>query len=345
MKSGMGMKVLFDVLLVLGLSSGTAWAQATGEISGTVTDTTGALLPGVDVNVTQTGTGAIRNAVTNEVGSFVFTNLALGPYQLEASLPGFQTYSQTGILLQIGSSPVINAVLEVGQITQTIEVQANTVMVETRTLGVAALMENERILELPLDGREVESLITLGGGAVTHDDGGTSNRALGGEVISVAGGSVYGVDYSLDGANHMNYTTTSGHAMPFPDVLQEFTVRTSGLTAKDARAASVGAVTKSGTNEFHGNLFEFVRNDLTNAREYFARENSTLKRNQFGGTIGGPILQDKLFFFGGVQWTTLRSDPESEEAILPTPAMLAGDFTAFVDDCDNRSPRNIRRLM
>ena len=127
MKSGM--KILFVVLLILGLGRGTAGAQTTGGISGTVTDTTGALLPGVDVNVTQTGTGAVRNAVTNEVGSYVFTNLALGPYRLEASLPGFQTYSQTGILLQIGSSPVINAVLEVGQITQTIEVQANTVMV------------------------------------------------------------------------------------------------------------------------------------------------------------------------------------------------------------------------
>ena len=178
----------------------------------------------------------------------------------------------------------------------------------------------------------------LGGGAVSG--GGTSNRALGGEVISVAGGWLYGVDYSLDGANHMNYTTTSGHAMPFPDVLQEFNVKTSGLTADSARAASVGAVTKSGTNEFHGNAFEFVRNDLTNAREYYARENSTLKRNQFGGTFGGPILRDKLFFFAGAQFTTLRSDPESEEAILPTPAMLAGDFTAFVDDCGNRSLRS-----
>ena len=342
MKGAMsGMKCLFGLILILGLGSATARAQITAEISGTISDTTGALLPGVEVNVTQTATGAVRNAVTNETGAFVFTNLALGPYDLDAVLSGFQTYTQTGILLQIGRSPVINVVMAVGQVTQTIEVQANTVMVETRTLGIAAVMENERILELPLDGREVESLITLGGGAVTVDES-PSNRTLGGEVISVAGGSVYGVHYSLAGANHMNYTTTSGHAMPFPDVLQEFTVRTSGLTAKDARAASVGAVTKSGTNEFHGNLFEFVRNDLTNAREYYAPTNSTLKRNQFGGTIGGPILRDKLFFFAGAQFTTLRSDPESEVAILPTAAMLAGDFSAFVDDCGNRRPSDIR---
>ena len=156
-----GMKCLFGIILILGLGSVTAWAQITAQINGTVTDTTGALLPGVEVNATQTATAAVRIAVTNETGAYVITNLPLGPYQLSAVLPGFQTYTETGILLQIGNSPTINVVMEVGQVTQTIEVQAATVMVETRTLGIAAIMENERILELPLDGREVESLITL----------------------------------------------------------------------------------------------------------------------------------------------------------------------------------------
>ena len=335
-----GMKCLFGIILILGLGGATAWAQTTGEISGTVTDTSGALLPGVEVSVTQTDTGATRNAVSNEVGGYVFTNLPLGPYELEGALPGFQTYVQTGILLQVGSAPRINVVMEVGQVTQTIEVQANRVMVETRTLGVASIMENERILELPLNGRQVESLITLAGGAVS--DGGRSNRALGGEEISVAGSSVYAVDYTLDGANHMNYTSSAGHAMPFPDALEEFNVRTSGLSAENARAVTVGAVTKSGTNQFHGSAFEFVRNDALNAREYFSPTNSTLKRNQFGGTFGGPIIGDKLFFFAAVQFTTLRSDPANEVDILPTEEMKLGDFRNFgSEDCEDRNLRDI----
>ena len=240
---------LLSGVVLSALTFTTMWAQATAEISGTVTDTSGALLPGVEINVVQTATGVTRDAISNETGSYVLTNLPLGPYRFEASLPGFQTYSQTGIVLQVDSSPVINAVLEVGQITQTIEVQASATLVETRNVGIANIMENERILELPLDGRQVENLITLSGAAVSQGEmGGGGARAVGGQFISVAGGLSTGVEYQLDGANHMNYASASGHAMPFPDALEEFSVRTSGQTAESGRSTRVGAVTKSGTN-------------------------------------------------------------------------------------------------
>src|SRR5207244_7296840 len=123
--------------------------------------------------------------------------------------------------------------------------------------------------------------------------------------------------------------------MPLRDARQEFKVETSGLTAQNGRSASVGAVTKSGTNEFHGDLFEFVRNDLFNARNYFATKHSTLKRNQFGGTAGGPVVTNKLFFFGGFQGTTIRQDPADSQAFVPTPAILAGDFTAAASPACN----------
>jgi Carboxypeptidase regulatory-like domain len=143
-----------------------AWAQATAQISGTVRDQSGAVLPGVEVTATQTETGVMRMTVTNETGTYQLQNLATGPYRLEASLPGFRTFVQTGIVLQVNANPVINPVLEVGQITDQIEVQANVAQVETRTTAVGSVIENERILELPLNGRNVTDLITLSGASV-----------------------------------------------------------------------------------------------------------------------------------------------------------------------------------
>src|SRR6185369_10417581 len=125
--------------------------------------------------------------------------------------------------------------------------------------------------------------------------------------------------------------------LPFPDALAEFKTEIGGITANQAQGAQVSAVTKSGTNDFHGDLFEFVRNDLFNARPYFATKGSTLKRNQYGGTLGGPILKNKLFFFGGFQGAKIRSDPNDVREYVPTAAMLGGDFTAFASAaCNSR---------
>ena len=307
--------------------SATVWAQSTAQISGTVADPTGALLPGVEVTATKTDTGIARTVVTNETGSYVLPNLAVGPYRVEATLPGFQTSAQTGIVLEVNDTRQVNMVLEVGQVTQTIEVQANALQVETRSIGVSNVIDNERILELPLDGRDVTALITLSGAAVRV--GGSGSRSMrGGAAIRVAGGGPDSVGYRLDGANHMNPYDYTNLPMPFPDALQEFRIETGALQARTGTAAgaAVSAVTKAGTNELHGNVFWFVRNDLFNARNAFSETGSTLKRNQFGGTIGGSIIQNKLFFFGGYQATTLRQDPGDEESFVPTAAMLAGDF-------------------
>src|SRR5206468_4347528 len=142
-------------------------AQSTAEVSGTVKDQTGAVLPGVEVTATQTGTALKRTVVTNESGSYVLTNLPVGPYRLEAALPGFRTFVQTGIVLQVGANPVINPVLEVGQVSDQVEVQANAALVETRRTAVGQVIENQRILELPLNGRNVTDLIALAGAAVS----------------------------------------------------------------------------------------------------------------------------------------------------------------------------------
>src|SRR6266581_4726542 len=306
--------------------SSTVWAQATAQINGTVKDSSGAVLPGVEIMAVQTDTGIIRSTVTNETGSYTLSNLALGPYRLEASLPGFRTYRQTGIVLQVASNPVINVVLEIGQVSEQVEVQANAALVETRSSSVGQVVENARILELPLNGRNVTDLITLAGAAVQTDIPMPKNFA-GSNYISAAGGLGFGVEYTLDGARHINFVSGTSMQMPFPDALQELKIETSGMTAQHGVSAAVGGVTKSGANEFHGDLFEFLRNDLFNARNYFATTNSTLKRNQFGGTVGGPVVQNKLFFFGGFQGTTIRSDSASTREYVPTAAELNGDFS------------------
>ena len=152
--------VLMSVLICL-----PGWAQGTAQISGTVKDQSGAVLPGVEIAATQTETGVARNTISNETGSYVLSNVPLGPYRLEAALPGFRTYVQTGIVLQVNANPVINVVLEVGQVTEQVEVQANAALVETRSQGVGQVIENQRILELPLNGRNIVELISLAGAA------------------------------------------------------------------------------------------------------------------------------------------------------------------------------------
>jgi Carboxypeptidase regulatory-like domain/TonB dependent receptor len=324
---------LFCVLFVFLLACSSVWAQATAQISGTVKDQSGAVLPGVEVTATQTETGVARTTISNETGSYVLPNLPVGPYKLEASLSGFRTFVQTGIVLQVNTSPVINPVLEIGQVSEQVEVQADAALVETRSSSVGLVMDNQRIRELPLNGRNLGDLITLSGAAV--QTGTITGRLTSGAQISIGGGVPTGTDYSLDGANHINFLTGVGLDLPFPDATQEFKVETGGLSANRGSSSAVAVVTKSGTNEYHGDLFEFVRNDLFNARSYFSATQSSLKRNQFGGTIGGPIAKNKLFFFGGYQGTRLRSDPADTQSFVPTSAMLAGDWTAFTSPACN----------
>ncbi len=330
------------VLLISSVACADAWAQATAQMSGTVRDQSGAVLPGVEITATQTGTGVSRTTISNETGSYALPNLALGPYRLEATLPGFRTYVQTGIVLQVNSNPTLNITLDVGQVTEQVEIQANAGLVETRSLSVGQVMETSGIVELPLNGRNVQELLLLGGAAVQSGPAGgmTFNRDR--LLISSAGGLGISTETLLDGMRHIDTYDGIPMPLPFPDALAEFKTEIGGISAQQGRGTEVSAVTKSGTNQFHGDVFEFVRNDLFNARNYFSRTGSTLKRNQFGGTVGGPILHNKLFFFGGYQGTTLRQDPADSRTFVPTAAMLAGDFTVHTSSACSSRPITLR---
>jgi hypothetical protein len=324
------------VVLSLLLMSGVAWAQGTAQLNGKVTDESGAVLPGVTVTATQTDTGAVRTAVTDAGGTWLMQSVPLGPYKIEIALEGFRTYVQTGIVLQVNANPVINAALALGNLAETVTVDAGAPLVDVRTAGLRDVVEQERIVELPLNGRQVTDLIVLAGGAVNTGRVSvfSSSNAVG---ISVAGGLRNGVQYILDGAVHNSTHDNTNLPFPFPDAMQEFSVATGGLAAANGThsGASVNAVTKSGTNSFHGNGFEFVRDSRFNAKGAFAplgpdgvKLGDGLNRNVFGGTLGGAVVKDKLFFFFGVEGQRARQITPDNLAFVPTAAMLAGDFTA-----------------
>ena len=326
------MGTLARIAFVCWVVCGAIWGQAvsTSQITGTVQDSSGSAVPGAVVKATQTATGAARTVTTGADGGYVLTNLPVGPYQLEVTKEGFTKYVQSGIVLQVASNPTIDAILKVGAVTEQVNVQADATMVETHSSGIGAVVDNQRILEMPLNGRDPASLVFLAGAAVVgaNVDSVANGKNYPVQIISVAGGTSDGTSYLLDGGTFNDPANNLTLPLPFPDALQEFKVETSALAAQYGHhsAAAVNAVSKSGTNEFHGDLFEFVRNGYFNARNFFAASTDVLKRNQFGGTVGGPIRKNKLFFFLGYQDTIQRSNPINQTVIIPTAAMAQGDF-------------------
>jgi hypothetical protein len=328
--------LLSSVILVCAF---TLWGQASqvSQIAGTVQDTTGAVVPGATVTVTNTNTGIARTVTAGADGAYVVTNLPVGQYRMQVTKDGFAPYIQRGIALSVNTNPHINVTLQVGGVTQQVDVEANAAMVETHSTGVGQVIDQSRVVDLPLNGRQVTQLVTLAGGAtdaVPTNAGQalTSNKNYPTSVaFSVAGGQGGQTLFLLDGGNNMDVISNVGLPMPFPDALQEFKVETSSLPANygNQPGGVVNVVTKSGGNAFHGDVFEFLRNYAANARNFFAPARDSLKRNQFGGTLGGPIIQNKLFFFGGYQGTRESVAPSSNTTFVPTLAELQGDFSAL----------------
>lgn len=323
------------VLAVLALATpAVSWSQAVGgaQITGFVRDSSGGALPGVDVTVTQTDTGVSRSTVTSVDGAFAFPNLAVGPYRLKATLEGFSTFVQDGIVLQVNSNPSLTVTLQIGAISEQLTVTANASMVETRSTGIGQVIDNKNVVELPLNGRQATELIFLSGLATSAPAADlNTNKNYPTVTISVAGGQANGMTYIMDGGTHNDPFNNLNLPTPFPDALQEFKVETSALPARYGHhaASAVNLVTKSGTNNYRGTVFNFLRNYKFNARNALATTRDSLKRNQFGGTLGGPILQNKAFFFGGYQGRIERSNPPTVIRWVPTAQMLAGDFTTF----------------
>ncbi len=333
MKRVLATAIVLLLVSSLACAAGSPQAQGTAQINGIVKDPSGAVLPGVEVTATQTATGISRQAVSDERGNFALPNLPVGPYKVEAGLPGFRTFVQTGIELGVNQNPNLPITLEVGQVNQEVEVQANVTMVETRNLGVRQVIENQEVLDLPLQSRNATDFLTLLGGAVADTANNSSTRSLqGGIGISITGLLEGSTTFTLDGAIHTNTFDNLNLPIPFPDALQEFSLQTGAQNSSSGfqGGAQVAAVTKSGTNNFHGDAFDYYRSDSLASRAYFAPTKGSKSRNQFGGTVGGPILRNKLFFFGGYQRTKSDQAPTQTAIVVPSPAMLAGDFSQFL---------------
>jgi carboxypeptidase family protein len=307
-----------------------AQAVGGGQIQGIVTDTTGAVVSGATVEADQTDSGLKREAASGGDGGYLIPNLPVGPYVLKVSKEGFESYQQSGIIIEVGNNLRIDVSLKVGGATQTVQVDADASMVQTEDQAVSQVIDKQRVIDLPLNGRQATQLILLSGAATQAPAGdNTGSKNYPSEITySIAGSQGTQTEYLMDGADNTDSFSNVNLPFPFPDALQEFSVQTSGLAAQYGfhPGAVVNIVTRSGTNAFHGTAFDFLRNNSVNATNYFSTKD-TLKRNQFGGVIGGPIVKNKLFFFAGYQGTIVHQQSLSTTYILPTQSLLSGNWT------------------
>jgi outer membrane receptor protein involved in Fe transport len=308
-------KNVLGVFFALLFAPAFSHAQGLGSILGRVTDPAGAGVAGAQVTATQEGTGFSRAATTDTEGLYVIPSLQPAVYNLTVEAKGFSTSKQSGITLLADQTLTVNMGLRLGAVTEVVTVTTNAIQVDTSTSTLKQVIEQQRIAELPLNGRNAAQLTLLVAGAVNSPNGGADQGATktfpGAVTFSANGARQNSISYQLDGGNYVDEYTNVNQPFPFPDALQEFSVQTSNYSAEYGSNAGgvVNVITKSGTNNFHGDAFEFVRNPAFNAQNFFATPTTPdrVKRNQFGGTIGGPIIRDKTFFFGGYQRTAFRN--------------------------------------
>jgi hypothetical protein len=306
----------------------------TASLSGAVGDSTGATVPEASVTVRNTETGFTQNTSSSSIGTFLFPRLPVGPYQLKVEKEGFTAYEQTGITLNVDQSANIAVTLQLGKVTDTVRVTAETELVTTRTAASGQVVTQVPIVELPLNGRRPERLMYLAAGTV--DLGRDTCRICGQggvypneETAGVNGNGQGQVNFQMDGADHNDTYLNTSLPFPNPDAIQEFNLLSSNFSAEYGNAAGgvVNVVTRSGTNQIHGSAFEFLRNGALNARQFFAPTQDALKRNQYGGSVGGPVIKDKLFYFGTYQGTQVRNVQSGQVQFVPTQAQRNGDFS------------------
>ncbi|MFB3827618.1 MAG: carboxypeptidase regulatory-like domain-containing protein [Bryobacteraceae bacterium] len=320
---------ILAVCLTLNLAR--AQQSGTAGIYGSVADSQGGVIPGARVTLTHVERNQDRQAVTNEAGQYAFPLIPIGNYRLRVENSGFKVFEQTGIQLQVNDNVKIDVTLEVGDVNTRVQVEAMGSMVETSSSTIRRVVDGKRVLELPLNGRNVLQLGLLVPGVIGAGGGLTGNAKApaNSQLFSVNGSRQNSTKFTLDGGDNQDNLTNVNSPYPFPDAVEEFSVQTSNMGAEVGKssAGAVNVVTKSGTNEFHGSGFWFVRNYKLNAGSYFLHQSDNLKRNQLGGTFGGPVKKDKLFFFGGVQRTWIRTVPTESRALTMIPAHRSGDFS------------------
>ncbi|HEX7314050.1 MAG TPA: TonB-dependent receptor [Pyrinomonadaceae bacterium] len=303
-----------------------------GRISGTITDASGAVVPGASVTVTNAATNSARTAVADADGFYTVTNLPVGTYVVTAESQGFKRAEQRGVALTADARLTVDMALEPGQVTET--VQVSTALGETvnNTSGeVARVIDSQQVQNLALNGRNYIQLLTLiPGVAQTTDDQLELSTSLATNTQSINGNRGQMTNMTVDGGTNLQSGSNASQINNVGiDFIQEVKVQTSNFSAEYGRnsGAQVNVVTKSGGNEFHGSAFEFLRNDKLDARNAFAPVRPALRYNDFGYSFGGPIVKDKFFFFGGQEWKKIRRLANPAVRTVPTLAELGGDFS------------------
>ena len=321
---------LLVLIALLAMFAGWLPAQTpTGQVLGTVKDSTGLAVPDALILVMNEGTGQRLEVRSNESGDYYARPLLPGQYSITIEKDGFKKFVRQQVGVTAFANVRVDAALEVGMVSQSIVVAGEASLVDTRTSTVGTLVEDKRIVDLPLNGRNIVSFTNLIPGVTRTSITGGNEVSFSQQRVNVNGSRATATNMQLDGGSMYYAHRGQSLNMPPPDAMQEIKVISSGVTAEYGRGtAVVAAVTKSGTNEFHGSLWNFFRNDKLDARRFFDSSKAKLRYNQFGGTIGGPIIRNKVFFFGSYQGIRTRQEASSTSAFPPTDAERRGDFTA-----------------
>lgn len=325
----------FHVVRVLSLSallaaSGplyTARAQTpSGQIFGVITDPSATAVAGASITVQNETTNQQRVLASGVAGDYVVSQLAPGRYRLTVRHPGFKAAVVSDLELQALQNLRSDVQLSLGELAESVTVVSENIQVDTRGSSAGLLVDDKRVRELPLNGRNVLDLALLAPGVSSV--GTTIRPDFGQQTIRVNGGRHTSTNFLLDGGSVNYFHRGQGLSLPPPDSIQEFKLITTGVTAEYGRGFAVlSAVTRSGSNELHGSLWEFLRNDAFDARSFFVPRVSKLRFNQFGGTLGGPIVKDRTFFFGSYQGLRIREDATASSAFVPSAAERTGDFS------------------
>ena len=333
------LSLVFAAFFLLSMAGG-LFGQATGRIGGTVVDSSGGLVPGVVVMCRNTETGVSRSTVTNQAGIFEFPDLPIGNYQLEISKPGFQKETSENIPLVTGQFVDMKVTLKVGDVSQSVSVTAEAPLIESASSAVQNTVTQALMQDLPLNGRNPLQLTTIAPGTVITDVG-TESGQQDNRGITVNGLRATQNNFELDGAIYTNRFFDSVPTMPSPDALQEFTIQSSNYSADHGGGgALVQLSTRSGSNELHGSAFEFLRNTELNGRNFFSLQRPPFKLNQFGGTVGGPIIKNRTFFFFSAQDLEQRSAPNPVSLTVPSAQDRMGNFSDLLPKVVITDPLN-----
>ena len=326
MNPRLALGILLGVLTVGVLWPADLFGQSTAEIRGVVQDQSGAILPGVTVTAVNELTGLERTTTSDEGGRFNFPRVPVGTYRVEATLQGFRKFATASFRLDVEDVRQVTILMQVGAVEEGITVSGTAATVETVGGTLSAVVDERRIRELPLNGRDPLQLQLLLPGVV-QGNGFTTMQQQGG--ISVHGLRGISNNYMLDSGDNNDVLGGVAAIVPNPDALEEFTVQTSNFGAQYGRnmGAIINAVTKSGTNTLKAGAYDFTRHDALDAKQFFALQKGELKRSQYGGTLGGPIKRDRAFFFAAYQGLYERKGESRSNLIVPTEAERRGDFS------------------